>query len=80
MLKQQADELRSEETYQAWMSSLTGSLWTEEETREEGMRINGDSSPAFIQIFISCVHTYVLELCNGSRLIMRNRQCLRGIH
>jgi len=48
MLEKQIDELRGEEAYQAWMSSLTSSLW-----RKEGMRINGDSSPAFIQILLA---------------------------
>jgi len=47
MLEKQVDELRGEEAYQAWMSSLTSSLW------REGMRINGDSSPAFIQILLA---------------------------
>jgi hypothetical protein len=30
----------------------------EEEMRDEGMRINGDSSPAFIQILLPVVRTY----------------------
>jgi len=47
MLEKQVDELRGVEAYQAWMSSLTSS-W-----REAGMRINGDSSPAFIQILLA---------------------------
>jgi len=58
MLEQQTDELQGEEGYQAWMSSLTNSLWREE-MREEGMRINADSS-AFIQILLAAyICTYV---------------------
>ena len=59
MLEQWADELQGEEAYQAWMSSLTNSLWREE-MREEGMRINAHSSSAFIQILLAAyiVHMY----------------------
>jgi hypothetical protein len=46
MLEQRVDELQREEAYQAWMSSLTTLLW-----REEGMRINDDSSPAAILFY-----------------------------
>jgi hypothetical protein len=52
-------ELRGEEAYQEWKSLL----WREEEMREEGMRINGDSSPAFIQILLPMYPcTYVRTL------------------
>jgi len=43
------DELRSEEAYHEWRSSV----WREEEMREQGMSINGDSSPAFIPILLA---------------------------
>jgi hypothetical protein len=48
------DELRSEEAYREW----TSSLWKEEEMREEGMRINGNSFPAFIQILLAMYVPY----------------------
>jgi hypothetical protein len=61
--EQRADELQNEEVYQEWMSSL----WREigiGNMRDEGMRMNGDSSSAFIQILLAeasgCTCTYVL--------------------
>ena len=50
------DELRSEEAYQKWRNSQ----YRQEEMREEGMRINGTSSPAFIPILLAMyLCTYV---------------------
>ena len=53
MLEQRVDELRGEEAYQVCMSSFRSSLWRDEEMRDEGMSINGDSSSAFIQTLLA---------------------------
>jgi len=46
---------------------------------DEKLRINGDSSPAFMQILLA-VYMYVLTYRNDNRLTITNRRCISEIH